>query len=48
MERLYGDPAAIWRRWAGQVQGVPIGSGHHIAEEAPAELAAALLDFLPA
>ena len=48
MERLYGDPAVIWRRWAGQVHGVPIDSGHHIAEEAPAELAAALLDFLPA
>jgi haloacetate dehalogenase len=48
MEQLYGDPAAIWHRWAKQVQGAPIDSGHHIAEEAPAQLAAALLDFLPA
>jgi haloacetate dehalogenase len=48
MEHLHGDPAAIWHRWARQVQGAPIESGHHIAEEAPAQLAAALLDFLPA
>lgn len=48
MEQLYGDPAAIWRRWASQVHGAPIDSGHHIAEEAPARLAAALLGFLPA
>lgn len=46
MERLYGNPADIWRRWARHVQGAPIDSGHHIAEEAPAQLAAALLDFL--
>jgi haloacetate dehalogenase len=40
MEQLYGDPTAIWHRWAKQVQGAPIDSGHHIAEEAPAQLAA--------
>jgi haloacetate dehalogenase len=46
MEELYGDPLAIWRRWAHDVQGMPIESGHHMAEEAPVELAAALSAFL--
>jgi haloacetate dehalogenase len=46
MGALYGDPAAVWRRWADQVKGSPIVSGHHMAEEAPDELAAALLEFL--
>ncbi|GGT04775.1 alpha/beta fold hydrolase [Nonomuraea spiralis] len=46
MEDLYGDPLAIWRTWAGDVTGHPIDSGHHMAEEAPDELAAALLTFL--
>ena len=39
---LYGDPLAIWRRWAVDVRGVPIDSGHHMAEENPVALAAAL------
>jgi haloacetate dehalogenase len=42
MERLYGNP----QRWAGNVQGAPIVSGHHMAEEAPEQLAAALTNFL--
>ena len=46
MERLYGDPVAVWRRWADDVRGAPIDSGHHMAEEAPEQLAAALSDFL--
>ncbi|HEX6522897.1 MAG TPA: alpha/beta hydrolase [Streptosporangiaceae bacterium] len=47
MERLYGDPAAVWRGWASNVvTGRPLDSGHHIAEEAPAELATALAAFL--
>jgi len=46
MERLYGDPVAVWRRWADDVRGAPIDSGHHMAEEAPDQLAAALSDFL--
>ena len=48
IERLYGDPVAIWRGWAGDVKGLPIASGHHIAEETPSELAAALAGFLQA
>lgn len=43
---LYGDPLEVWRRWAPDLRGGPIKSGHHMAEEAPAELAAALTAFL--
>ncbi|MEV5552212.1 alpha/beta hydrolase [Nonomuraea wenchangensis] len=46
MEDLYGDPLAIWRTWADDVTGHPIDSGHHMAEEAPEELASALLAFM--
>ncbi|MEU9834167.1 alpha/beta hydrolase [Streptosporangium sp. NPDC048047] len=46
MEDLYGDPLAIWRDWAGDVRGTSIDSGHHMAEDAPAELAAELRRFL--
>ncbi|MCM4080266.1 alpha/beta fold hydrolase [Paractinoplanes hotanensis] len=46
MEQLYGDPLAIWREWAADIRGVPIESGHHMAEENPAAVAAALTGFL--
>jgi haloacetate dehalogenase len=39
MEELYGDPLAVWRLWADDVRGATIDSGHHMAEEAPDELA---------
>ena len=45
LEDLYGDPLAIWRDWAGDLCGHGIDSGHHMAEEAPEALAAALGDF---
>ncbi|MFI7444095.1 alpha/beta fold hydrolase [Nonomuraea indica] len=45
MEDLYGDPREVWAAWADDVRGHPIDSGHHMAEEAPAELAAAIRDF---
>jgi haloacetate dehalogenase len=49
LEDLYGDPRAIWRDWAADLRGGgPIDSGHHMAEEAPDELAAALRGFLAA
>ncbi|MCY1141021.1 alpha/beta hydrolase [Actinoplanes sp. Pm04-4] len=44
MEDLYGDPLAIWREWAADVRGVPIESGHHMAEENPEAVAQALID----
>jgi haloacetate dehalogenase len=44
---IHGDPVAIWRAWAsGPLSAAVIDSGHHQAEEAPEEVAAALLDFL--
>ncbi|WP_114561382.1 alpha/beta fold hydrolase [Desertihabitans aurantiacus] len=46
LEELYGDPLAIWRAWADDVTGHGIDSGHHMAEEAPEELARALIAFL--
>jgi haloacetate dehalogenase len=46
LEDLYGDPLAVWRRWATDVRGHGIDSGHHVAEEAPPDLATALVDFL--
>jgi haloacetate dehalogenase len=47
MEELYGDVLAAWRPWmATDVRGVTIRSGHHMAEQAPDEVAAALTNFL--
>jgi haloacetate dehalogenase len=45
LEDLWGDPVAIWREWADDVRGAMIDSGHHMAEEAPEQLAAVLGDF---
>jgi haloacetate dehalogenase len=42
----YGDPLEIWSAWADDVRGpVVIDSGHHMAEEAPEQVAAALREF---
>jgi haloacetate dehalogenase len=46
MEELYGDPVAVWRDWADDVRGVAVDSGHHLAEEAPEELARAIAGFV--
>jgi haloacetate dehalogenase len=44
---IHGDPEAIWRPWVvGELCSRPIHSGHHQAEQAPDELASALLAFL--
>lgn len=45
LEALFGDPLAIWRSWADDVEGRSIDSGHHVAEERPTELADALGEF---
>jgi haloacetate dehalogenase len=42
---LYDDPAAIWRDWADDVRVSSVDSGHHMAEEAPDELAELLRAF---
>ena len=46
MVLLYGDPLSVWRGWADDVRGFGLASGHHMAEELPDELAAALQRFL--
>jgi haloacetate dehalogenase len=47
MEELYGDPLAIWRAWVdAPLEGARIDSGHHMAEEAPEQLADVLTEFL--
>jgi haloacetate dehalogenase len=45
LEELYGDPLAIWREWANEVQGTALDSGHYMAEEAPEATYAALHAF---
>ncbi|MGY1804940.1 alpha/beta fold hydrolase [Blastococcus sp. SYSU D00922] len=47
LEDLHGDPRSIWAGWTTDLRGGgAIDSGHHMAEEAPEELVAALLPFL--
>lgn len=45
LEDLHGNPVKIWERWASDVRGHGIDSGHHMAEEAPAAVASALGNF---
>jgi haloacetate dehalogenase len=48
MEDLYGDPSRLWEYWVdAPLSTARIDSGHHVAEENPRELTAALLEFLP-
>ena len=46
LEDIYADPLAIWRDWADDVRQVRIDSGHHMAEDAPEQVAAALRELL--
>jgi haloacetate dehalogenase len=48
LEELYGDVLGVWRNWADDVRGRGLDCGHHLSEEAPAELAAELRAFLTA
>lgn len=49
LEMLYGDPLAVWRPWvSGRLDGRPVDSGHHMAEEAPDAVAEALEAFMGA
>jgi haloacetate dehalogenase len=45
-EELYGDPLPLWDDWAEDVTGFGLDSGHHMAEEIPDELAAAIRSFV--
>jgi len=47
LEALYGDPVAVWRPWSEhEPEQVVVESGHHMAEEAPEQVAAALRAFV--
>jgi haloacetate dehalogenase len=46
LEDLYGDVLAVWAAWADDVSGAVINSGHHMAEQAPEQLAGVLQEFL--
>ena len=47
MQTLYDDPISVWHNWLADIRdGVPIDSGHHIAEERPDDLAEAIRGFL--
>ena len=46
LQDLYGDVLGVWRDWAVDLRGHAIDSGHHMAEDAPEELVAALRGFL--
>jgi haloacetate dehalogenase len=46
LEYLYGDVLAVWEPWTTELHGGRIDSGHHMAEEAPVELARRLAEFL--
>jgi haloacetate dehalogenase len=48
MEQLYGDPLPIWRDWCIDVTGRGIDGGHHLSEDSPDELAAAIASFVSA
>ena len=48
LEQLYGDVLAVWKPWAPNCRGRGVDCGHHMAEEAPEELARALRAFLSA
>jgi haloacetate dehalogenase len=47
-DALSTGPLDAWRRWAHDVRGGPLPSGHFIPEEAPTELVASLRGFLAA
>jgi haloacetate dehalogenase len=45
-ETQLADAGDVWRGWAGDVSAATVPGGHFIPEEAPGELAAALLELL--
>jgi len=46
LEFLYGNPLDVWAAWATDLRGHCIESGHHMAEDAPADLAHSLDEFI--
>jgi haloacetate dehalogenase len=45
-DAMSDGPLRVWQRWADDVAGSPLPSGHFLAEEAPEELLASLRPFL--
>jgi len=43
-----GGPLPLWQKWAPQVTGAPIDSGHFLTEENPDDTARALVEFFNA
>jgi haloacetate dehalogenase len=41
---LYGNVLEIWKPWAADARGREIGSGHHLAEDNPTAVAAAIIE----
>ena len=46
LELLYGDVLAVWEPWTTRRYGRGLDCGHHMAEEAPDELATEILALL--
>jgi haloacetate dehalogenase len=46
LQNVYGNVLDVWQPWTTALQGHGLECGHHMAEEAPEELAEALLMFL--
>lgn len=46
LELLYGDVLSVWAPWTTHQRGRGLDCGHHMAEEAPNELASEILNFL--
>lgn len=46
LKLIYEDVLAVWEPWTTKQQGRALDCGHHMAEEAPEELAAEILAFL--
>lgn len=44
--RRYADVMVAWRRWAPAAHGVVLPCGHHLPEERPDDVAAAVLGML--
>jgi haloacetate dehalogenase len=46
MKTLYGDVLDVWRPWTNNLSGLAITSGHHMAEQAPHDLAEAIINHI--